>query len=102
MGIQQIIESPAFLLALEKARAKALEEEVFEKYDEDEEYSCYSIYIAEVQKKGFIEGFTKGYIKGFLKARTTIAKNCLKEGLAVSLISEITGFSEEEVAKLEV
>jgi predicted transposase/invertase (TIGR01784 family) len=42
----------------------------------------------------------KGKLEGKLEGKIEIAKGMLSKGMSVSLISEITGLSEEEILRL--
>ncbi|MDM0613004.1 hypothetical protein QTH09_18515, partial [Clostridium perfringens] len=46
------------------------------------------------------KGEKKGIEKGELKAKYDLAKKSLSKGLPISLISELTGLSEDEIKKL--
>jgi predicted transposase YdaD len=45
---------------------------------------------------------TEGKAEGKAEERIIIAKNCLRKGMAISAISEITGLLEEEVCSLRL
>ncbi|EGT0000687.1 Rpn family recombination-promoting nuclease/putative transposase, partial [Clostridium perfringens] len=46
------------------------------------------------------EGLKEGEVRGELKAKYNLARNSLSKGLPISLISELTGLSEDEINKL--
>ena len=52
------------------------------------------------EKKGIQKGEQIGIKKGELKAKYDLAKKSLSEGLPISLISKLTGLSEDELKKL--
>jgi hypothetical protein len=56
--------------------------------EEDSEFACYSMHIAGIKAKA--------------RAESTyfFVQNCLKEGLPIPLISELTGLCEEEINKI--
>ena len=53
---------------------------------------------------GFEEGFAKGFAKGFaeeeFKTKKRAARMMKAKGFDVSLISELTGLSEDQIAEL--
>jgi DNA repair protein RadC len=55
----------------------------------------------EGRKEGKKVGMEKGLEKGMKKRNKEIAKKSLKEGLAVELVSKITGLSVEDIEKLK-
>ncbi|WP_283685035.1 Rpn family recombination-promoting nuclease/putative transposase [Clostridium perfringens] len=52
------------------------------------------------RKEGLKEGLKEGEVRGELKAKYNLARNSLSKGLPISLISELTGLSEDEINKL--
>ena len=52
-------------------------------------------------EKGIEKGIEQGLKQGIEKAREEDAIKMLKEGLDVSLIKKITGFSKSEIQKLK-
>ena len=62
------------------------------------------IRILEKYGPGFDEiyynGYEDGYAKGELKALKIIARKCLEEGLDISIISDATGLSIEEIKSI--
>ena len=55
----------------------------------------------EATKKGLKEGLEKGLERGTEQSKNEIAKNMLKKGLDISLISEVTGLSNEQINNLK-
>ncbi|MGG0824160.1 Rpn family recombination-promoting nuclease/putative transposase [Paenibacillus turicensis] len=52
-------------------------------------------------EKGLKKGLKKGQEQGERQKALDIAKNMLKEGLAIELISKVTGLSEKEITSLK-
>ena len=52
-------------------------------------------------EQGIIQGKAEGIKEGINKNKIETAKNMLKEGLDVDLISKVIGLSKEEVEKLK-
>ncbi len=52
--------------------------------------------------EGEIDGFEKGIEQGIRHKEIETAKKMLSKGMAVALIAEITGLSEEEIQKLKI
>ena len=55
----------------------------------------------EATKKGLKEGLEKGLERGTEQSKKEIAKNMLKKDLDISLISEVTGLSNEQINNLK-
>ena len=55
----------------------------------------------EATKKGLKEGLEKGLERGTEQSKNEIAKNMLKKDLDISLISEVTGLSNEQINNLK-
>ena len=59
----------------------------------------------EATKKGLKEGLEKGIEQGLERgteqSKNEIAKNMLKKGIDISLISEVTGLSNEQINNLK-
>ena len=56
--------------------------------------------IAEGRAEGRAEGMAEGEAKGRMEERGEMARMMKAKGLEISLISEMTGLSEEEIRKL--
>ena len=54
-----------------------------------------------IKEKGRWEGERKGLKKGRQEGRQEVVLNMLKKKLDISVISEVTGFSEKEIQKLK-
>ena len=52
-------------------------------------------------RKGLKEGLEKGLEQGTEQSKNEIAKNMLKENMDISLISKLTGLSNEQINKLK-
>ncbi|MBP1907239.1 putative transposase/invertase (TIGR01784 family) [Paenibacillus turicensis] len=52
-------------------------------------------------EKGLKKGLKKGQEQGERQKALDIAKNMLKEGLAIELISKVTGLSEKDILSLK-
>ncbi|MFH5911234.1 Rpn family recombination-promoting nuclease/putative transposase [Clostridium perfringens] len=52
------------------------------------------------KEEGRKEGLQEGEVIGELKAKINLAKKSISKGLPISLISELTGLSEEEIKRL--
>ena len=57
--------------------------------------------IEEGKAQGIEEGRTQGIEKGRTQGQKDLILNMLKNGLEISFISKITGFSEKEISKLK-
>jgi predicted transposase/invertase (TIGR01784 family) len=79
---------------IEKVDYKSLEKI----YTNKEEVRSMLIKALEKERK---EIFKKGKIEGKIEGKVEAAKNLLAEGLSVSFISKVTGFSEAEILKLQ-
>ena len=76
----------------------------------DEERRAYDEHLSEimiqndaldgVKLEGRMEGRIEGRMEGELQKQKEIATNMKKLGLDISLISQVTGLSSEEIAKL--
>ena len=55
----------------------------------------------EATKKGLKEGLEKGLERGTEQSKNEIAKNMLKENMDISLISKLTGLSNEQINNLK-
>ena len=55
----------------------------------------------EATKKGIKQGLEQGLERGTEQSKNEIAKNMLKKGLDISLISEVTGLSNEQINNLK-
>lgn len=53
--------------------------------------------LSKGRAEGLVEGRAEGRVEGRLEAKKDLAKNLKKIGMAVSVIAEVTGLSEEEV-----
>ncbi len=60
------------------------------------------IYTAKVEGRteGKAEGLAEGEAKGRAEGKTDVARAMKAKGLGISLISELTGLSEEEIQRL--
>ena len=60
------------------------------------------IYTAKVEGRteGKAEGLAEGEAKGRAEGKTDVARAMKAKGLEISLISELTGLSEEEIQRL--
>jgi predicted transposase/invertase (TIGR01784 family) len=56
--------------------------------------------LVEGRKEGLVEGRKEGLVEGRKEGAIRIAQNMKQEGLPVSLITKMTGLSEEEINKL--
>ena len=54
-----------------------------------------------IKQQGIEEGIERGIERGIHKGRQAVILNMLKKKLDVSLISEVTGLSEEEIKELK-
>ena len=54
----------------------------------------------EGKEDGYESGFVAGEARGTATAKKTIAENMIKKGLAIDLISELSGLTQEEIMKL--
>ena len=50
--------------------------------------------------EGKIEGKVEGKVEGKEEMAFQVARNCLKKGMDISMISELTGLSEDEIGQL--
>ena len=55
----------------------------------------------EATKKGLKEGLEQGLERGTEQSKNEIARNMVKKGLDISLISEVTGLSNEQINNLK-
>ena len=55
----------------------------------------------EATKKGIKQGLEQGLERGTEQSKNEIARNMLKKGLDISLISEVTGLSNEQINNLK-
>ena len=60
------------------------------------------IYTARTEgiAEGRAEGMAEGEAKGLIEGKTEVARTMKTKGLEISLISEMTGLSEEEIRGL--
>jgi hypothetical protein len=58
-------------------------------------------YIAESRAEGILEGIVKGKAEGELAARKSLALHAMEKGLSLNVIKELTGFSDEELKRLQ-
>ncbi len=56
--------------------------------------------LAEGEAKGRVEGKAEGLAEGRTEGKTDVARAMKTKGLEMSLISELTGLSEEEIQRL--
>ena len=54
-----------------------------------------------IRDEGIRKGLERGLEQGTEQSKNEIAKNMLKKGLDISLISEVTGLSNEQINKLK-
>ena len=54
-----------------------------------------------IRDEGIRKGLEQGLEKGTEQSKNEIAKNMLKKDLDISLISEVTGLSNEQINKLK-
>ena len=52
-------------------------------------------------KRGLLEGLAKGRQEGMEKGMELVAHNMLKENMNISLISQVTGLSQDHILKLK-
>ena len=57
--------------------------------------------LKEGLEKGLERGIKQGLERGTEQSKNEIAKNMLKKGLDISLISEVTGLSNEQINNLK-
>jgi predicted transposase/invertase (TIGR01784 family) len=55
---------------------------------------------AEGHAEGRAEGHAEGRSVGVIDGKSEVAKNMLKEGMDVELISRLTGLTEEQIRRL--
>ena len=77
--------------------------EELERLSENDEFRV--LYDAEKMRRKEInsarlDGYDDGYDAGAKNEKFSIAKNLLKKGLSIDLLSESTGLSEEEINNL--
>ena len=65
-------------------------------------YSAKNIAREEGREEGLKEGLKEGREEGEKKGKIEIAKNMLKEGLDVNLISKLSGLSVKEIEELNI
>ena len=60
------------------------------------------IYTAKIEGRaeGIAEGEARGRVEGLAEGKTDVARAMKTKGLEISLISELTGLSEEEIQRL--
>ncbi len=82
--------------------AKNMTDIDYEKYIERKEARAEGLAegLAEGRLAGREEGLAEGRIEGRVEAKKDLAKNLKKIGMMVSVIAEVTGLSEEVVARL--
>ena len=79
----------------ERASLEAIKEGLFD------QYSSFNIGKKEGREEGLKEGEKKGLKKGLKEKSIEIAKNMLKKGLDINLISELSGLTIEEINELK-
>ncbi|MCF2687447.1 hypothetical protein I6E45_15820, partial [Clostridium perfringens] len=57
--------------------------------------------LENAEAKGKREGRVEGKLEGKLESKLEVVRESLSQGLEVSLISKITGLSEEEILKIK-
>jgi predicted transposase/invertase (TIGR01784 family) len=58
--------------------------------------------LSDRYEKGLVEGQKKGKAEGQTESKSEIAKKMLIKGMAVSLISELTGLTAVEIGALKI
>ena len=54
------------------------------------------------KEEGRLEGKLEGHLEGEMKKQIEIAKKMLSNNLSLTIISECTGLSKEEIEKLSI
>ncbi len=107
--LQGLPKDSAFERLLEVASVLNLKESEFRRYEAEldrrnDEYSRLVSAIEIAEKKGEARGETRGVAKGKVEGRKEeqlkIAKNLLAKGLDAKTVSEATGISKKDLAKL--
>lgn len=95
--VEDTIQCPEVLKAFELSELERIPAEVRKAYEkQDKEFKRYSKHTEKIAK----EREEKGREEGEKKKACDIALGMLKKGMETTLISEITGLSEEEIASL--
>lgn len=96
--VQATIKTPEVLKAFELSELNKLPWEVRKAYEEEDlEYDRYSIHTEEIAQ----EREEKGKIEGKKEREKEIALEMLKKDMDITLISELTGLTEDEIRTLD-
>lgn len=74
--------------------------ELREKYILDQKATESAGYV-KGKRDGLTEGLTKGITKGKTETINLVAKKLLDQGIAIEVISQVTGLTKEEIKKLQ-
>lgn len=96
-AIRDDFKSPGILLAAQKLGYLMMEEKERRAYDDYLAYLGYEMGLLDTAKA---DGRAEGREEGREEGRVLTAKAALKKGLAVELIAEITGLSQEAILNL--
>ena len=89
-------EDDSFNRGIEKGKAQGIEEGKAQGIEEGKAQG-----IEEGRTQGIEKGKAQGIEKGRTQGQKDLILNMLKNGLEISFISKITGFSEKEISKLK-
>ena len=93
---EDMAEALKFLYELSAENRRWAEQQAIEKHERDQRAEKEYVF-----DEGLEKGRKEGMQKGMQKERQVVALNMLKKQLDFSLISEVTGLSEEEIKKLK-
>jgi hypothetical protein len=94
----KFIENPEVVKMSENMEINKAKEEL-EKISSDE----HERYLAELREKYIMDQKaieSAGYYKGIKEGKIDVARKLLQQGIAIEVISQVTGFTKEEIEKL--
>ena len=94
----KFIEIPEVVKMSENMEINKAKEEL-EKISSDE----HERYLAELREKYIMDQKaieSAGYYKGIKEGKIDVARKLLQQGIAIEVISQVTGFTKEEIEKL--
>ena len=98
---QLLKEDTIFEKAMKKYNYFTDNEDLLNEYDKREAYLVYQhSLMRDFKEEGFEEGIEKGIEKGRHAEQISMAKAMKSKNMDISLISEITGLSIEEILNL--
>lgn len=94
----KFIENPEVVKMSENMEINKAKEEL-EKISSDE----HERYLAELREKYIMDQKaieSAGYYKGIKEGKIDVARKLLQQGITIEVISQVTGFTKEEIEKL--